>query len=208
MQWRSPVFRTFCFQRSATAASFTSVCVSRQTALLGTSGLMISFRASGIVPQLSAVRTPICPFENCIQSWTERLAPFGQSVLHLRWNFGVCGAMHNASTLHASIPTSVTTLNSARFRRATRAWLKQTARCCGPARPESPMEVRALQVSASQIILQRKRNRQLSIIRVQARCNFVTLRPNPVLTAAELQNRECILFFQMRRENLVVDLNA
>ena len=65
-----------------------------------------------------------------------------------------------------------------------------------------------LQVSASQIILQRKRNRQPSIIRVQARCNFVTLRPNPVLTAAELQNRECILFFQMRRENLVVDLNA
>src|ERR1700724_3897713 len=101
MQWRSPVFRTFCFQRSATAASFTSVCVSRQTALLGTSGLMISFRASGIVPQLSAVRTPICPFENCIQSWTERLAPFGQSVLHLRWNFGVCGAMHNAISLHA-----------------------------------------------------------------------------------------------------------
>ena len=70
------------------------------------------------------------------------------------------------------------------------------------------MEVRALQVSASQIILQRKRNRQLSIIRVQARCNFVTLRPNPVLTAAELQNRECILFSKMRRENLVVDLNA
>ena len=104
MQWRSPVFRTFCFQRSAKAASFTSVCVSRQTVLLGTSGLMISFRASGIVPQLSAVRTPICPFENCIQSWTERLAPFGQSVLHLRWNFGVCGAMHNASSLHASIP--------------------------------------------------------------------------------------------------------
>src|SRR6202790_1164607 len=124
MQWRSPVFRTFCFQRSAKAASFTSVCVSRQTVLLGTSGLMISFRASGIVPQLSAVRTPICPFENCIQSWTERLAPFGQSVLHLRWNFGGCGAMHNASSLHASIPTSVTTLNSARFRRATHAWVE------------------------------------------------------------------------------------
>jgi hypothetical protein len=63
-------------------------------------------------------------------------------------------------------------------------------------------------VSASQIILQRKRSRQLSIIRVQARCNFVPLRPNPVLTAAELQNRECILCSKMPAEDLVVDFNA
>jgi hypothetical protein len=63
-------------------------------------------------------------------------------------------------------------------------------------------------VSASQLILQRKRNRQLSIIRVLARCNFVTLRPNPVLTAAELQNLECILCSKMLGEDLAVDLNA
>ena len=63
-------------------------------------------------------------------------------------------------------------------------------------------------MSASQIILQRKRNRQLSIIRVQARCNFKILRPNPVHTTAELQNRECILCSKMPGEDLAVDLNA
>src|SRR5260370_40750873 len=36
-----------------------------------------------------------------MQRWTERLAPVGQSVLHLRWNLGVCGAMHYAVGLHA-----------------------------------------------------------------------------------------------------------
>jgi hypothetical protein len=56
--------------------------------------------------------------------------------------------------------------------------------------------------------LLRKRNRQLSIIRVQARCNFVTLRPNPVLAAAELRNRECILCSKMLGEEIGGDLHA
>src|SRR6202030_1951460 len=46
-------------------------------------------------------RTPVCPFENCIQSWTERLAPFGQSVLTFGGAWGYAGAMHNAVGLHA-----------------------------------------------------------------------------------------------------------
>src|SRR6267143_2492569 len=49
----------------------------------------------------SVFRASICPFQDCIQRWTERLSPFGQSVFHLRWNLRICGAMHNAVGLHA-----------------------------------------------------------------------------------------------------------
>src|SRR6266852_931028 len=49
----------------------------------------------------SVFRASICPFQDCIQRWTERLSTFGQSVFHLRWNLGICGAIHNAVGLHA-----------------------------------------------------------------------------------------------------------
>src|SRR5260370_22747962 len=49
----------------------------------------------------SVFRASICPFQDCVQRWTERLSPFGQSVFHLRWNLRICGAMHNAVGLHA-----------------------------------------------------------------------------------------------------------